>query len=90
MTEWCACAADTMVDDAGNPGCVNYTQCIIDCFNVGVPDAGIDAGSATGCVAWCAGMPQWTMAEQMTGNTFLACLQTSCQTSIDGGPPACQ
>jgi hypothetical protein len=90
-TQWCACATDTMTNDAGTPGCISYSQCVIDCV-AGNPDAGIDGGSPTQCFSDCAGGDAggaYTQAEVMAGQAFLACIGGSCTSGADGGPGPC-
>ncbi len=90
--QWCTCAGDTTVDDAGTPGCVAFTQCVIDCVN-GNPDAGIEAGTQGDCLTECSGGDAggaYTGTEVANGTAFLVCLQTSCATPDDAGMAACQ
>jgi hypothetical protein len=88
-TQWCKCAEDpNTVDDAGTPGCVAFTQCVIDCSN-GNPDAGIDAGNPQACVGQCSAGGTYSGAEVSDGTAFLLCLQGSCATPDDAGMAAC-
>jgi hypothetical protein len=75
------------VDDAGVPGCVQYTQCVIDCVNPPA-DSGVEAGSPATCAMDC-GMP-YSATETAAGNAFLLCVQGMCSMAPDGGTPACQ
>jgi hypothetical protein len=92
--QWCTCAADTTVDDAGTPtgGCAAFVQCVSVC-------AGMDGGSPTLCLASCeasdggaSGGP-YTQTDIADGTALLLCIQSMCATASDAGdagPPACQ
>jgi hypothetical protein len=76
--EWCACAADSSVDDAGNPdGCIGYVACVQLCLFPA--DAGLDAGgSVAQCAAACA--PSYTQQQVTDGDQLLGCIAGSCGT----------
>jgi hypothetical protein len=92
--QWCTCAADTTVDDAGmaTGGCAAFVQCVSVC-------AGMDGGSGPACLVSCQaadggaqGGP-YTATDISDGTALLTCIASMCTTTSDAGdagPPACQ
>jgi hypothetical protein len=76
-----------MADDAGVPGCIDYTNCAYECIN-GNPDAGPDAGSTGACLSVCSSA--WSPTEVDNGQSLLNCITQECIVSEDGGPGPCQ
>jgi hypothetical protein len=84
--QWCTCAADTTVDDAGTAtgGCAAFVQCVSVC-------AGMPGNTGPGCVGSCSasdggasGGP-YTQTDISDGTALLACIASNCTAAPDGG-----
>jgi hypothetical protein len=74
--DWCACAADSPIDDAGYPqGCLGFVACVEMCLYPPA-DSGVGAGSVTQCSQECG--PAYTQAQDQEGAGLLACVVSSC------------
>jgi hypothetical protein len=71
----CATPDAAGVNDAGASACEQLLQCTLDCL-AGNPDAGVDAGTLSGCEAIC--NPIYTAPEQQSANALLQCQATNC------------
>lgn len=84
--DWCACGADSAVDDAGVAGgCLGYVNCIIACVD-GNPEAGVPPqdGGLPECVMLC-GNGAYTAQQQAEGQSLISCLASNCASQATCG-----
>jgi hypothetical protein len=72
--EWCACAADSGVDDAGIPtGCLGFVTCLQACLH---PADGGMGGSVTACAQHCG--QGYSVQQDNEGAALVSCIVRSC------------
>jgi len=72
--EWCACAGDSSIDDAGTyQGCIGFVVCVQTCV---YPADGGAGGSVQRCAMECEG--GYTAQQTQEGASLLSCLVASC------------
>lgn len=76
--EWCSCAADSHVDDAGAvSGCLGFSACLYACAH-GNPDAGVAGGDFGACTKECGA--SYSGMQVMEGVALVSCVAMLCQT----------
>jgi hypothetical protein len=81
--EWCVCAADSSIDDAGQPGgCLGFVGCVQLCLYPPA-DSGVDGGTVTGCSMQCGAA--FSMQQDNEGAALLSAIVSNCAAKTECG-----
>jgi hypothetical protein len=81
--DWCACAGDSGVDDAGQPvGCLGFVACVQICLYPPA-DSGVDGGTVTTCAQQCGA--NYSMGQVQEGSALLTCIVGNCAATTQCG-----